>query len=150
MNVGILHVPISPDSISQATGIPRTGEEWFKATKFDLKICDDYLKTGHVGINMTIGIPRTCLKYNYSNLLIVIQKYFTCEGRFHTIYMYHFKLLIHFTGKKMIDIPFYLFRNLGKMADKVQGRPERSETYIFHHGLMKLLVLEELNKLDRD
>ena len=36
------------------------------------------------------------------------------------------------------------------MADKVQGRPERSETSIFHHGLMKLLVLEELNKLDRD
>ena len=35
------------------------------------------------------------------------------------------------------------------MADKVQGRPERSETCIFHHGLMKLLVLEELNKLDR-
>ena len=49
----------------------------------------------------------------------------------------------------MIDIPFYLFRSLGKMADKVQGRPERSETSNFHHGLMKLLVLEELNKLDR-
>ena len=36
------------------------------------------------------------------------------------------------------------------MVDKVQGRPERSENSIFHHGLMKLLVLEELNKIDRD
>lgn len=32
----------------------------------------------------------------------------------------------------------------------MQGRPERSETSIFHHGLIKLLVLEELNKLNRD
>ena len=55
--VGCLHIPISPDSISKATGIPRTREEWFKATKFDLKICDDYLKPEHVGIKMTEGIP---------------------------------------------------------------------------------------------
>ena len=114
---------ISPNSISQATGIPRIEEEWFKATKFYLRSCDDYLKPEHVGINMTIGIPRTCLRDNYSKLLIVIQKYFTCEGRFQTIYMYHFKLLLNFIGKNLIDIPFYLFRSLGKMADKVQGIP---------------------------
>ena len=60
--VGILHLTVSPDSISQATGIPRTGEEWFKATKFNLQICDDFLKPEHVGINTTVGIPRSCLK----------------------------------------------------------------------------------------
>ena len=83
-------------------------------------------------------------------MLIVIQKYFTCEVHFQKFYMYHFKLLLHFTGKKLIDIPFYLFRSLEKMADKVQGRPKRNETSIFHHGLMQLLVLEELSKLNRD
>ena len=36
------------------------------------------------------------------------------------------------------------------MVDKMQGRPEISETSIFHHGFIKLLVLEELNKLNRD
>ena len=51
--VGCLHIPISPDSIFKATGVPRTGKEWFKATKFDLKFCDDYLKPEHVGIKMT-------------------------------------------------------------------------------------------------
>lgn len=148
--VGILHFPVSPNRISQATRIPRTGEECFKAMNFNLKICDDLLKPENVGINMIIGIPRTFLKGNYSKLLMVIHKYFTCEGRFHTKYLYHFKLLLHFIGKQLMDIPFYIFRSLGKISDKVQGRPERSETSIFHHGLIKFIVLEELKKLNRD
>ena len=36
------------------------------------------------------------------------------------------------------------------MEDKVQARPEGSESSIFHHGLIKLLVLEELKNLNRD
>ena len=67
-------MPVLSQSISQATGIPRMGEEWFKPTKFDLKSCDDYLKPKHVGINMTVGIPRTLIRDNYSKLLIIIQK----------------------------------------------------------------------------
>ena len=48
-----------------------------------------------------------------------------------------------------MDIPLYLFRSLGKFSNKVQGRPEGSETSIFHHGLIKLLVVEELKKLNK-
>jgi len=99
---------------------------------------------------MTMGIPRTCLKEHYSKLLMVIQKYFTCEGRFHMVYQYHFRLLLHFIGKQPLNIPFYLFRTLGKMADKVQAKPDTSSTFVFHHGLIKLLVVEELNILNSD
>ena len=60
------------------------------------------------------------------------------------VYQYHFKLLLHFTGKQAIDLPFYLFRSPSKMADKVQDRPQKIDTSVFHHGLIKLLVLEEL------
>ena len=66
------------------------------------------------------------------------------------VYQYHFKLLLHFTGKKAIDLPFYLFRSLSKMADKVQARPQNNDTDVFHHGLIKLLVLEELGKINKD
>jgi len=81
---------------------------------------------------------------------MVIQKYFPCEGRFHMVYQYHFKLFLHFTGKKPLDIPFYLFKSLGKMADNVQAKPKENSTFVFHHGLIKLSVVEELNKLNRD
>ena len=81
---------------------------------------------------------------------MVIQNYFTCEGIFHMMYQYHFKFLLHFIGKQLLDLPFFLFRSLGKMSDKVQDKTDISEKSIFHHGLIKLLVMEELKKLNRD
>ena len=36
------------------------------------------------------------------------------------------------------------------MSNKFQARIEGSETSIFHHGLIKLLALEELKNLNRD
>lgn len=36
------------------------------------------------------------------------------------------------------------------MSDKFQAKSERNETSLFHHGLIKLLVLEELKRLGRE
>lgn len=66
------------------------------------------------------------------------------------MYPYHFKLLLHFTGKASIDLPFYLFRSLSKMCEKVQLRKEACETSLFHHGLIKLLFLHELQRVGKD
>ena len=60
------------------------------------------------------------------------------------MYSYHFKLLIHVTGKISLEFPFYLFRSPGKMCDKVQLKKEAYETSLFHHGLAKLIVLHQL------
>jgi len=60
------------------------------------------------------------------------------------VYSYHFKLLIHVTGKISLEFPFYLFRSPGKMCDKVQLKKEAYETSLFHHGLAKLIVLHQL------
>lgn len=64
------------------------------------------------------------------------------------VYSYHLRLLLYFVGKRSLDLPFYLYISLGKMLDKVQIKTEGNETYLFHHGLIKLLVLEELRRLD--
>ena len=71
--VGVLSFVVSPETISQAIDIPRMGEEWFKATKFKLQNCDEFMKLEHIGGDMTSGIRRSCLKENYSKLLLVIQ-----------------------------------------------------------------------------
>ena len=36
------------------------------------------------------------------------------------------------------------------MSDRVQVKSKGNETYLFHHGLIKLLVLEELRRLNGD
>jgi hypothetical protein len=87
---------------------------------------------------------------HHDQLLRVIQRYFTCEGRFNKVYMYHIRLLMHFTGKKALNLPYYLCRILGKMVDKVQAKSKQVEPSLFHFSLIKLLVLEELKKTNRE
>ena len=115
-----------------------------------MQSCEEFLKQEHRGADMKNVIPRGYMKENYAKLLLEFQKNFTREGRFHMVYSYHFRLLLHFIGKKPLDLPFFLFRSLGKISDKVQAKDEGSETSIFHHGLIKLLVLEEFKNLNID
>jgi hypothetical protein len=37
------------------------------------------------------------------------------------IYQYHIRILLHFTGKDVMNLPFYLFRSIDKMVDRVQA-----------------------------
>lgn len=60
--------------------------------------------------------------------------------------LYDIGLLMNFTDKKTINLPFFLYINLGKMIDKVQENPNQLEHNLFHFSLIKLLVLEELKK----
>jgi hypothetical protein len=57
---------------------------------------------------------------------------------------------MHFTGKNPLNLPFYLYKSLGKMADKVQARADQLKTSLFHFSLVKFLVVEELKKSNRD
>jgi hypothetical protein len=63
------------------------------------------------------------------------------------IYQYHIGLFLHFTGKDLMNIPFYLFRSMGKMFDRVQAKSKAVDTSIFHSGMIRMLVMEELNKI---
>ena len=79
----------------------------------------------------------------------IIMKYFSCEGRFSRVYSYHIRLLMHFTRVKMLNIPYYPFRSVEKMAYIVQKRePKDQMKSLFHHALIKIIVpyhLKELN-----
>ena len=84
--------------------------------------CKEFMKPEYADMELNNAIPRSCIKDTYANLLLNIQRYCTCEGRYHKVYTYHFKLLLHFTGNISLDFSFYLNRSLAKMADKVQAK----------------------------
>ena len=62
------------------------------------------------------------------------------------MYQYHIRLILHFTGKDEMNIPFYLLGSIGKMSDRFQSKSKIVDTSIFHSGLIRILVLEELRK----
>jgi hypothetical protein len=86
----------------------------------------------------------------FDKMLKFIQRYFTYEGRCNMVYQYHIRLLLHFIGKEAMNLPFYLFRSIGKMVDRVQDKSKQVDTSVFHSGLIKTLVMEELRKTNID
>jgi hypothetical protein len=113
---------VSEETVVAATEIPIQGEKWFKGMPLDPVFYTDFLKPKYKKQKFGATIPRECILEHYEKLLRVVQRYFTCEGRFDRVYQYHIRLLMHFTGKNPLNLPFYLYRSLGKMADKVQAR----------------------------
>jgi hypothetical protein len=104
------------------------------------------LKPKNTRANLVKGIPGQWLLEAYDKLLLIIQRYFTCEGRYSKVLQYHFKLLLHFTGKIEIDLAYFLFMSLQRMILLAQKKPDKLEKAIFHHSLIKLIVTEQLKK----
>ena len=81
--------------------------------------------------------------------LEVVQNYITCDGRYDRVLKCHLKLLLHIHGVIQLNLPFYLLKSLQKMIFKVQKYPSHTARSIYHQGLIKLLVLNQLDKEGR-
>lgn len=79
-------------------------------------------------------------------MLIVVQRYITCEGRFNTSLLLHMRYLCHISGYKALNLPYFLHKDLLKMSKKIQLNPSAASHHIFHAGLIKILVKYELDK----
>jgi hypothetical protein len=110
----------------------------------------EFLKPEYQGDTLSKGVPGNHMPEGFDKILKVIQSYFTCEGGFNMIYQYHIRLLLHFIGKDAMNLSFYLFRIIGKMADRVQAKSNLVDASFFHLGLINMLVMEELRKKNMD
>jgi hypothetical protein len=45
-----------------------------------------------------------------------------------------------------MNVPYYLLRSVGKMSDRVQAKSKDVDSSLFHSGLIRMLVSEELGK----
>lgn len=84
----------------------------------DARLYEPYLKALYRGNNKKI-FPFGQLLNRFSPMMKIIVKYFTCEVRFSSLYNYHIRLLMHFTKVKLLNIPYYLYMSIDKMAYKV-------------------------------
>ena len=66
------------------------------------------------------GIHVHALKEEWTTLLLVIQKFITCEGRFGSMYMYHTRLLMNFLDNQTLNLPYFLQNSLKNMFVTVQ------------------------------
>jgi hypothetical protein len=104
------------------------------------------LKEYHQHIDWKKGIPRNYIKEEYHPMLASLQLLLTCEGRYGITFIYHLRLLLHFEGGPEIDFPYFLWMSLNKMIRGVKSLSKNEKTSIYHQGLIKMLVLHEIEK----
>ena len=75
----------------------------------------------------------------------LIIRYFSCEGRFSRLYGYHIRLLMQFTRVKMMNIPYFMCRNIERMTNLMQRKtPEQQYNNIYHYALINIMVVHQL------
>ena len=141
---------IDEAAIAEYTGLPRSGNCWFKTTIPSNIEFRSYLLPIHKDVIWKKNIPMFFLKPQWQTLLKAIFVYITCEGRYNRVMFYHFKLLNHFTGRDLINLPFYFHKTLTKMARQVKAEPTKLTSRLSHQGLITLLIKESLIKKQVD
>jgi hypothetical protein len=125
---------VMEETLSAATEIPPCGERWSKGMPLDILCYEEFIKPNCLNGKIRAGVPSRYLREPFQKLLKVIRRYFTYERRSDRIYPHHIRLLMHFTGKRPLNLPFFLHQSLGGMADMSKPKQtSRRRTYPISH-----------------
>jgi hypothetical protein len=137
------------NSITEATSFPLEGEKYFKGMMIDRHLYQQFLVPKYSDLDWTKGIPHKWIKPEYRNILVILNIFLTCEGRYSITFLYHLRLPLHFEGGPKMNFLYFLWMSLSKMSRGVRPVSKKVETSLYHHGIVKLLVVSELNKRGR-
>ena len=89
------------------------------------------------------------MKPEYRDSFYLIQKYITCERSFSLVFLYHLCLLSHLVDDQKLSLPYYFHKSLVKMVAKCKNPRMIPDSYMLHHGLVKLVIHHALRKTQR-
>jgi hypothetical protein len=146
---GSLEIIFDEASISTVTNLPRSGQSWFKTTATKNLNFRAYLKEEFRNDAWKKSMPVSHLEDEWNDLFKGIQLYITSKGKYDKLMLYHFNLLDHFTGKTLLNLPFFLHKSLTKVCKKIRDKPLSMKNTLCHFDLIKLIILEELRQRGR-
>lgn len=92
VEIGDIKFAVTESFIREETELPRQGEIWFKNKEFHGESWKVILR--NLGMDVIVfrkRIPILALKNKWGNMLLILQKFITCEGRFGFMYVYHIR-----------------------------------------------------------
>lgn len=131
---------ISESIIAHATQTSAIGERWFKNKMFPIEV-SIYLKPEHVNVKWNPTTHISSFKSEWRHVITTVQKYITCKGRFSSVHHYQMIFLAHILGDKPMNLPYFLYKSLLKMSQKLQKIPNYPLHNLYHRGLIKILIV---------
>jgi hypothetical protein len=113
-NIGDIQLELTEDFVSKVTEIQSKGERWFKNDKIEEVPWSLFMASRKTTCCIK-GIPIALLKPRWHSLLLILNKFVTCEGQYKMFFLYHIHLLMNFIRFEL-DRPFYLLMILYKMS----------------------------------
>jgi hypothetical protein len=114
--VGDVQLEVTEEFLSLATSLPVKGQKWSKSCKVS-DVPWTLLFQSRTVNSCDRGLPAKMLKPRWYDLLMIIKRFVTCEGRYGFIFLFHLRLLMVFMGFEL-NMPHYLHRSLFKMAKR--------------------------------
>ena len=91
--VGYVIIPVTQEYLSQALDLPMIGEKYHKGLHFKEKAWTFFLEKNRKGtFDRTKGIPREWFNEPWGELVLVIQKFLTCDRGYSVAHLYHGRL----------------------------------------------------------
>ena len=138
-----LHIEFTEEIVAEVTSLPQSGRAWFGRRTCNVTTMREFLLAGEQVCQAKRGITLQPLPHSWNEVEVFLKNYITCEGRYQTVYFSEFPLLSHLCHRALLNIPFYLFKDLHHMAGFVRStqHPYYSLT---HQFLIKLFILRAL------
>jgi hypothetical protein len=92
------------------------------------------------------GIPINHLKTRWHDLILILKQFITCEGRYGLVFLYHVRFLMLFIGFDL-NMSFYFLMSLYKMSKHFKRHSMNSMSSLFHHMLIKIMVISHLSQI---
>jgi hypothetical protein len=145
-HVGSLTLLVLNELISSTMKLPRVGDYWFKHHQLPQESYNRFFKPEFHNVSGAKGYSKEGIKDKKIDPLIVITRMITCKGRYYVFKSFHFQLLAHFQFNKPLNFPFYFLECIENMSYQVQKNVANPHNNLFHHSLIKFLVIAELEK----
>ena len=111
---------MNEETIADAIGVSSEGEKWFKQQSFEADF-SKYLLPGFEKLDWKNGIHVKKLKPMWKTPLEMIQDHITGEGRYDRVLRCHLHFLMHLSGEKKMNLPYYLFKCIQRIIARVHS-----------------------------
>jgi len=106
-----LQIIVNEETIAEAIGVSSEGDKWFKQQSFEANY-NKFLSPGFEKLDWKNGIHVTKLKPMWKTPLEMIQNYITYEGLYDRVLRCHLRFLMHLSGEKKMNLPYYLLKSI--------------------------------------
>jgi hypothetical protein len=86
--IGDIQLEVTEDFVSEAIGLPSTGEKWFKNSNIEEVPWSLFMTSRKINC-CEKGIPISLVKARWHGLLLILKQFVTYEGRYGLVFLYH-------------------------------------------------------------